>query len=161
MNARHIIYTLYTLFLAAVLMVAAVSCSSAVDAENELRSAEMALARGDMEVATSVAEHLSAGENLSGLSASQLARLSVVYMQLADDSEGGTEVVSATDCYRRAYEANADSAAAYYSSLPSEKAQYAMMLSTIVGNQDHPYNPDEHMHEDSIIDGLITDSIAM
>ena len=86
----------------------------------------------------------------------------MVYMQLSeeDNDDAGTNVATATDCYRRAFKADADSAGQYFSSLPSEQAQYGMMLSAIVGNQDNPYNPDEHMHEDSVIDGFLTDSIS-
>lgn len=137
-----------------------VSCSSGVDAEAILQQSEMALARGDMQVASSVASKLSNDENLSGLTAAQLARLSMVYMQLADQDEQADGASKAADCYRRAFKANADSAAAFYSALPSEKAQYAMMLSAIVGNQDHPYDADLQMHEDSLLyEGFFTDSI--
>lgn len=151
---------LYSLIAAAVIAAGSVSCSSGVDAEAALQQSEMALARGDMQVASSVAAKLSDGENLSGLTAAQLARLSMVYMQLADEDEQADEASKAADCYRRAFKANADSAAAYYTALPSEKAQYAMMLSAIVGNQDHPFDAELHMHEDSLLYGsYFTDSI--
>ena len=144
------------------LMALAISCSSKVSPEEDIRRAEMAIAQGDMEVASSVASHLTSEPALSSMSASQLARLSMVYMQLSeeDNDDAGTNVATATDCYRRAFKADADSAGQYFSSLPSEQAQYGMMLSAIVGNQDNPYNPDEHMHEDSVIDGFLTDSIS-
>ena len=44
----------------------------------------MATANGDMTAARSVASHIVGNENLSDMPASQLARLSIVYMQLAD-----------------------------------------------------------------------------
>lgn len=141
-------------------LLAGSSCSSKIDIDSELQNAEMAIAMGDMDAATSVAENLSDGKNLSGLSAKQLARLSIVYMQIADSVDNGTNVNSAIEAYRRAYQADADSADAYYSALPSERAQYSMMLANIVAGLDTPYDADADMHADSIFDhNLLTDTL--
>lgn len=113
-----------------------VSCGgdSINELDTNLREAEAAVAQGDMKVAASLSEYLMGNENLSQLSASQLARLSIVYMQMADHSDEGINTATATDLYRRAYNAAPDSAASYYSSVPFDKMQYVDMLQTLTKN---------------------------
>lgn len=128
--------------MAAALSITLGSCSGATDIESQIRSAEMAVAQGDMTAARSVAAHIVDKENLLTMPASQLARLSIVYMQLSDydtdDSE--SSVSTAAALYRQAYDTNSDSAAHYFSVMPPEKQPYVQMLSTLVGNIDNPYD---------------------
>lgn len=112
---------------------------SAID---DLREAEAAVAVGDMEVAKNVASKVIGKSSLSSLPASQLARLSLVYMQIADSTERESSIAQATDLYRRAYQANPDSAAAFYSEVNPEQYTYVAMLRTLVGHLDNPYNPE-------------------
>lgn len=118
------------------------ACSGSSDIESQIREAEMATAKGDMTAARSVASHLVGNENLSDMPASQLARLSIVYMQLADtdSTDIQSNVSTAAGLYRRAYEADADYASLYYSTLPPDKLPYARLLSILVGNIDNPYD---------------------
>lgn len=143
-------HTLISIITAATITLGA--CTSAVNAEAELQNAEMAVARGDMTAAGSVAKHLSDDKNLSGLSATQIARLSIIYMQIADSADIDANVATAANLYRKAYAANRDSAEAFYTALPSEMVQYSMILSNIVETQDHPLDIDSCMHADSIFD---------
>lgn len=132
------------------------SCASAPDADSYLLQAETAVARGDIETATDAAADES---HIDDLSAKQLARLSIIYMQIADSGEQDEQVGAAADCYRRAFSVNADSAADYYISLPPQKAQFAMVLSSIVGNH---VNPDNQAHTDTIFDDYTpSDTIAL
>lgn len=140
---------------AIIFTILASSCGKTnADIEQQLQRAEMAVAQGDMTAARSVTEHLIGDEDLSKLPASQLARLSMVYMQIADSLDQNSNVAIATDLYRRAYKANPDSAAMYYSGVSPEHMQYATMLSTLVSNIDNPYN----MSRDSI-NALTEDSL--
>ncbi len=118
------------------------ACSGSSDIESQIREAEMATAKGDMTAARSVASHLVGNENLSDMPASQLARLSIVYMQLADtdSTDIQSNVSTAAGLYRRAYETDADSASLYYSTLPPDKLPYARLLSILVRNIDNPYD---------------------
>ena len=118
------------------------ACSGSSDIDSQLRRAEMATAQGDMTAARSVAVHIVGNENLSGLPASQLARLSIVYMQLADADtvDHQSTVSTAASLYRKAFEANPDSAMRFFSTLTPDKLPYAQMLSTLVGNIDNPYD---------------------
>lgn len=124
-----------TVILAAI----AASCSENRNQTDEaLRDAEMALAQGDMRAAGSVADHLIGDRNLSGLTPRQLGRLSLIYMQLADSSDQSDHVSSATACYRKAYEINRDSAAAFYNNVAPEHTSHVMMLSNIAESLDTP-----------------------
>lgn len=135
------------------------SCASAPDADSYLLQAETAVARGDIETATDAADEIADESHIDDLSAKQLARLSIIYMQIADSGEQDEQVGSAADCYRRAFSVNADSAADYYISLPPQKAQFAMVLSSIVGNH---VNPDNQAHTDTIFDNCTpSDTIVL
>lgn len=128
--------------IAAALSISLGSCTGSADIESQIRSAEMAVAQGDMTAARSVAAHIVDKENLYTLPASQLARLSIVYMQLSDydTDESENSVSTAAALYRQAYEVDADSAALYFSVVTPDKQPYVQMLSTLVGNIDNPYD---------------------
>lgn len=106
--------------------------------ETELREAEMAVAQGDMTSAKSIAQNISNGKNFSGLSARQLGRLSLVYMQMADSVDQPENVGAATECYRQAFATNADSAQRFYSEVGPEHTGHAVMLGAIVRSLDAP-----------------------
>ncbi len=121
------------------------ACGSGTASEgvaDDLREAEAAVAMGDMEAARSVASRLMGNERLSHLSATDLARLSLVYMQIADSAERESNIAQATDLYRRAFDADADSAGSYYSGVSPEMYPYVTMLRTLVGHIDNPYDPE-------------------
>ncbi len=121
------------------------SASSAEGVEHDIQQAEMAVAQGDMKAARSVADHLTHGRDYVDLSPRQLARLSLVYMQIADNGDAGGNVSMAADCYRKAFEADRDSAAAFYSNVRPEHIPYAVMLTSIVKSLDNPYTDfDDH-----------------
>ncbi|MDE6826875.1 MAG: hypothetical protein K2J18_08950 [Paramuribaculum sp.] len=119
------------------------SCHSADGVEEDLRLAEMSLAEGDMASAHSIADRLTDGKNMSGLSAKQLARLSLVYIQLADGEENNDLAVNATELYRLANNANSDSVADYFQSLSSAEENYATLLHHLVSASDAQYSFDE------------------
>ncbi len=119
-----------------VLTLALVSCSGQPSIEDELRNAEAAIAVGNIKTASSVAAHITGSDNISRLSSSQFARLSLIYMQLADSIDREDNVGQAADFYRRAYMADSDSATAFYTGLDAEKMQYANMLRSLASPRD-------------------------
>ncbi len=141
------------MILCAVVACFCMSCTGTGNAELDLRSAEMAVAQGDMTAAKSIASHI-VDKNLSDMPASQLCRLSIVYMQMADSTDVDNNVAMATKLYRKAYETDADSAGMFYSGLSPDNMQYAAMLSSLVGNIDNPYDAFrdsiEEAHADTI-----------
>lgn len=133
------------------------SGNTAADCINE---AEAATAVGDMEAARSLAMKIT-DEDLSQLSAKELARLSLVYMQIADSTDRENSIASATDLYRRAFDADPDSAQAYYGELGPDYYSYVALLKTLTGKIDNPYNPlaDSIDHESDAALPAVTDSI--
>lgn len=131
--------TLLLFILTATLALIAGACSATTDdqIETELRTAEMAIARGDMKAARSVASHLSDGKKLTGLSSRQLGRLSLVYMQLADQEDQAENVSSAIGCYRKAFEVDSDSATEFYNNVAAEHTPRAMVLRALTHAQDN------------------------
>lgn len=136
--------------LGATLLFSACGNSSGTTSTDELREAEAAVALGDMEAAKSVASRLIGSSNLSDLPAKELARLSLVYMQIADSTDREASIAQATDLYRRAYKTNPDSASAFYSDVNPEMYSYVTMLKTLVGHIENPYNPENENFDDSI-----------
>ncbi|MBD5422036.1 MAG: hypothetical protein HDR49_03270 [Bacteroides sp.] len=141
--------TLFAAALAAVATLAACSMKASVESiESSLREAEDAVAVGDMASAESVASYLTNDPALPGAMTSvQLARLSMVYVQVADslDQEGNTN--RAADFYDMAYKANSDSAEAYYRSVEPSRLQYVETLANHSANRANPVDisnlPDE------------------
>lgn len=127
------------------------ACSSGSSLEDDLRTAEMAIANGDMVSAESATKHIVGSENLSGLTSRQLARLSMIYIQMADSLDREDNMGQAANYYRRSFEANCDSAIEFYSSLPPQHLPYAMMLRALA----QPRDTNDMVHDD-IID---TDSL--
>ena len=116
------------------------SCSGSAEdiTESALREAEMAIAQGDMTAAESATKHIVGNRSLEDLTPRQLGRLSMIYMQLADVDDKGDHVSHATDCYRTAFAADSDSAAAFYNNVAPEHTAHAMLLSAIVHSTDIP-----------------------
>lgn len=128
-----------TLSLAAMLT-ALTGCGGDAIEKNDadIREAEMAISQGDMRVAESVANHVLGSADTSALTPSQFGRLSMVLMQIADSVDQGDHVALAARCYRKAYDANADSARSFYANVAPEHVSHAVMLATLVGSQDIP-----------------------
>ncbi|MCM1029520.1 MAG: hypothetical protein NC342_08765 [Pseudoflavonifractor sp.] len=146
---RHLIYIMALLGL----------CLTACDGGNtasRLRDVEACLAQGDMRAAHSVADKLLGPDQLETLSATELARLSIAYMHMADQEEDNSALMAtAADLFRRAMAANPDSAQAYYSSLNSENEALASQLYHIVAATDSAgVIPPDGEPFDTIADGL-------
>lgn len=139
---------LHSLLIATILVLTA-SCSfSSGEVVDNLRDAEQAIARGDMKAAQSAGDYILGNENYSGLSASQLARLSMVYMQLADSVDQTSNIRKAADLYDRAQSLNADSAAEVYNNLPPDQLQYYAAMAEYSANRQSPVSLDSVPEED-------------
>lgn len=138
----------------AAVMLLMCACTGGGGFDEEIQSAEMALAAGDMRVARSVADHLLQGPDSTGLSASRLARLSMVYIRLAEHPDYTEMAANAVNCYRKAYELNPDSARAYYDNLDPEQVPTAEFLYHLVSSGDAEYDGSDYP------DSLTVDSDA-
>ena len=122
-----------SIIIATVAAVAIASCSGNTCASDKVHEAEQAVIDGDITGARDMADRLVADINLDDMSATGLARLSMVYMQVADEENDNSALVAtAADLYRRACRTDADSAKAYYASLPPAKQALASHLFHIV-----------------------------
>lgn len=144
---RHLL----TLAIITVAAAVAASCSGNRLTSEDLRDAELAIADGDMTVARSVADRLLGPTTMGTLSARDLARLSMVYMRMAEDENDNTALVAtAADLYRRAFKENADSAMTYYQSLDASNEALASQLHHIVVATDSAGVIPSDFHPDSI-----------
>lgn len=139
---------LHFLLIAAILVLTASCGISSGEVVDNLRDAEQAIARGDMKAAQSAGDYILGNENYSGLSASQLARLSMVYMQLADSVDQTSNIRKAADLYDRAHSLNADSAAEVYNNLPPDQLQYYAAMTEYSANRKSPVSLDSIPEED-------------
>lgn len=142
---------------AALIMLVASSCNGPVSLESieeSLRSAESAIAKGDMKVAQSVACNISDSLTLDRMSVNQLGRLSMVFMQVADSLEQSANTETATDIYDRAFRTDADSARNFYNSIEPERMQFVETLTASSASRRNPFDisavvPDSGFHENN------------
>lgn len=121
----------------AIIMLSSCGDHSTAGIDRSLDTADAYLADGNLSDARNTADAVYSGDSAS-MSARQMGRLSLVYMQISDRSDDPTTVGQAINCYRLAYRAGADSAAAFYSALPVELDPYGLMLAEIVKQLDSP-----------------------
>lgn len=121
---------------------------SAESIEDSIRQAEDAVAMGDITAAQSAASYIF-DDTLSrkNMSASQIARLSMVYMMMADSIDQESNTNRAADLYDLALKTNRDSALKFYQEVYPEHMQYVETLSNHSANRAHPVDisnvPDE------------------
>jgi len=121
------------IFLLLILMSAAMASCAGESASETLANAEEELVQGDIASARKTADGLVSSDRSANLTAVELARLSIVYMSMAEVEADNTALVAtAADLYRRACRENADSAASYYNALPPKDAGLAARLFHIV-----------------------------
>lgn len=123
MKALYKILTLITLSLL-------YACSGPNPAD-DIAAAEDALAIGDAEHAREICNSLTE-DNGPKLSATQLAHISLIYMQLSDTSDDPEIIDRAARCWRDAMTLNTDSAMAFYQSAPVEQQKNVILLAAIV-----------------------------
>lgn len=116
--------------------------------EQSIREAEAAVIAGDMTAAQSAASVLT-GDSLTNknMSATQMARLSMVYMMLADSLDQESNTNRAADLFDMAFKTDSDSAKAFYQGVNHEQMQYVETLSNHSANRANPVDisnlPDE------------------
>lgn len=139
---------IHYILITALLLITASCSAPAGEVVDTIRDAEQAIARGDMKAAQSAGDYILGTENYSGLSATQLARLSMVYMQLADSVDQTANIKKAADLYDRAQSLNADSAAEFYNNLAPDQLQYYAAMSEYSARRKSPVSLDSVPAED-------------
>lgn len=127
------------------------SCGDSSSVDKSLDNAETALSDNDYKGAAKLAEKLSTSGEPGYLSARQSARLSIIYMQLADHDNEDTNTAIAVNYCREAIKENPDSAEEYYSQLPADQLGYVRTLMALVQNINNPGKiPSDSIASDSI-----------
>lgn len=136
------------------------SCSGTSNVREQVAYAETALAEQDYEESRNLCDEILGSDGRKTLSASEFARLSILYMQFYENSDDADALDRAVECYREATELNADSARMVYDSLSAEDHKYAYALSMIVDGIDNPRDNsedhDRYVSPDSV--GVITET---
>ena len=130
------------------------SCGGSDSIAERISAAELALANENVDATRQLCGEIIGQKDRQSVEAKQMARLSILYMQLNERTDDPEDVEYAVQCFREAFKINADSAKAYYSSLPVEQDKYAMTLATIVHTLDNP----REIHADHDCDPTTTDA---
>lgn len=144
MNIR----SLLSAALVSILTFTACTTGTTADIADSLRQAEIAIARGNIADAQHAGKYLSNPGLTAMMDASQLARLSMVYMQLADSIDQLENLHRATDLYDMALKANADSAAQVYNNLPPDQLQYYATMAELSMRRSSPLSLDSIADEE-------------
>lgn len=108
------------------------SCSTSTTSPDVLiGGAEYAIAAGDRNTARALTEPLMDGNRLKGLSATQLGRLSIIEMQLADSLQNPDDLSRATTCYTMAFSVDPDSASDFFENVSADAIQYVALMRTL------------------------------
>ncbi len=115
------------------------SCGGESSVDRSLSEVETAITENNYAAASKIAEGISTSTGEPGyITARQAARLSIIYMQLADHENEDTNTAIAVNYCREALKENTDSAEAYYTSLPTDQTAYVSALMAIVQNINNP-----------------------
>ncbi len=146
-------------YLLSVLLCSVVAGCGNSSISEQVASAEIAYAGDDVAATRRICDEIM-GEHIAngGIVASELGRLSILYMQLYDRTDDAEALDQATRCYRMAFEQNADSAAYFYSHLPVEEDKYAISLAGLVNSIDNPADISDEDHSAS--DVAVSDSLS-
>ncbi len=131
-------------------LVCACSSSSPEAIDERLGMAASEVTNGDATQAKSLCDEILA---INTLSATQLAQLSLLYMQLSDRDDVEDNTAIAYQCYRNAFKADADSAAAFYQNVGPSDVRYVQMLTVLAQQMDNPdklFIPDHEEPSDSL-----------
>lgn len=144
---------LYAIVIATVCAMAGCSRTSASECAHQ---AQGALDSGDTARARELCDEAMTAKDSDGLSASQLAQLSLIYLKIADcdDHDDGENVGMAVNAYERAMAMSPDSALLYYSSVGYDDTRHVKMLFSVVRGLELP---DSCLTDEPQTDGLPTD----
>lgn len=135
-TTRHTIARQATTLLTAALLF---SCGGESSVDKSIGDAEIALIENDYGSAATTAEKIAATAGEPGyMTARQAARLSIIYMQLADHANEDTNTAIAVNYCREALKENSDTAEAFYAQLPPDQIAYGRTLMALVQNINNP-----------------------
>jgi len=118
--------------------------------EDNFAEAKAAFDVKDYQRVQIICDHIATDTTENLLSCSELCRLSLLYMGLAEacPDSAAINVASAADILRKAYEISADSVADYFVSLPAEEVPNIQLVLNITGSMNLP--PDSIFSEECV-----------
>ena len=122
-----------TLFLTA-------TCSSH-STDDTIAAVEIMINNSDFDAAQRACDKLVADSASSQLSASQWGQLAIAYMYLAENINEDDNTALATQCYRKAFATDIDSATAFFDNIDIEEAAFAHTLLMLSSSIDTPRRP--------------------
>ncbi len=118
-----------------VVSLALASCQGegAARVDDDLATAEVALDEGNPKVAINLCNEILQKSDREVFPVSTLGKTSILLMRLSEEVPNDEEefITQATQCYLKAFATNADSALAYYSTLPIDYARYTAMMAQL------------------------------
>lgn len=119
-----------TLFLTA-------ACSSHSN-DDTITAVEIMINNSDFDAAQRACDKLVADSASNQLSASQWGQLAITYMHLAENINEDDNTALATQCYRKAFATDCDSATAFFDNIGIEEAAFAHTLLMLSSSIDTP-----------------------
>jgi len=107
------------------------SCGSP-DTDRNISLAEEAMESGEYARAREFCDNLALGPDSATMSVSQLGRMSIIYMQLADNADEDENMAMAVRCFNMARRLDADSIEIFYHGLGAEHMRHAMTLMSLM-----------------------------
>ncbi len=157
---ENMMNNIYRFVAIAVFAACMVSCGDVKKMNERIATAETAIAEQNYEAGKQICDDILGDKDVNELSASEYARLSVLYMHFYENDDDSEALDRAVDCYRQGMEINPDSVKSVFASLPVEDHKYAFALSMIVGNMDNPVDESEdndpYVSPDSV--GVVVDN---
>ncbi len=133
-------------------VMALASCGSP-DTDRTIGLAEEAVESGDYVRAREFCDDLALGPDSATMSVSQLGRMSIIYVQLADNADEDENMAMAVRCFNMARRLSADSIEIFYHGLGAEHMRHAMTLMSLMRGLS--VNPD------SLVDEPMNDTIPV
>lgn len=137
------------------------ACNDKQRINERIATAETVMSEQDLESSRKICDEILGASNDNGISATEYARLSILYMQFYENSDDSDALEQAVSCYHNAVILNPDSAKSVYDRLPADLHKYAFALSLIVSGLDNPekisIDHDRYVSPDSV--GVINDSL--
>lgn len=107
-----------------------VSCRVSDAVSDDIATAEQAVDARDYGLARSICETFTT-DSTSTLRATELCRLSLVYMKLSDVDNADINTAAATQCYQSAMRVDSDSARFFYDNVPIDEARHVEILTQL------------------------------
>lgn len=106
--------------------------------DQNIEAAEFSLSNNDFGEASEICYKIAARDSLNDLTTSQLCRLSIIYMRLAENRDEDVNVAMATRCFHMAMEQDSLEASGLYNDMPIDDQHWIHFLTEMNKVLDSP-----------------------